>query len=280
MSTMLKKDYSKTKPVCKVTFTLPIEAAQGGSEVRILGDFNDWSWENGYKMKSGKAEFTSEVELTAGKEYQFRYLIDNHIWENDWNADNYLPTPFGVYNSVISLREVAAAAAAKAVATKPAATKAEAKPTAPKAEAKTAAKKAVAKVATPKAEAKPAVAKVAAPKAEAKPAVAKAAAPAAKAAPKAAAAKPAAAKAVVADDLTKIEGIGPKIAELLKAAGIVTFKDLTAAKAATVKSILDAAGKRFQMHDPSTWAEQSKLAANGEWEKLAKLQDALKGGKK
>lgn len=280
MSTMLKKDYSKTKPVCKVTFTLPIEAAQGGSEVRILGDFNDWSWENGYKMKSGKAEFTSEVELTAGKEYQFRYLIDNHIWENDWNADNYLPTPFGVYNSVISLREVAAAAAAKAVATKPAATKAEAKPTAPKAEAKTAAKKAVAKVATPKAEAKPAVAKVAAPKAEAKPAVAKAAAPAAKAAPKAAAAKPVAAKAVVADDLTKIEGIGPKIAELLKAAGIVTFKDLTAAKAATVKSILDAAGKRFQMHDPSTWAEQSKLAANGEWEKLAKLQDALKGGKK
>ncbi|MBK8564567.1 MAG: hypothetical protein IPN76_14840 [Saprospiraceae bacterium] len=276
----VEKDYSKTKPVCKVTFTLPIEAAQGGSEVRILGDFNDWSWENGYKMKSGKAEFTSEVELTAGKEYQFRYLIDNHIWENDWNADNYLPTPFGVYNSVISLREVAAAAAAKAVATKPAATKAEAKPTAPKAEAKTAAKKAVAKVATPKAEAKPAVAKVAAPKAEAKPAVAKAAAPAAKAAPKAAAAKPVAAKAVVADDLTKIEGIGPKIAELLKAAGIVTFKDLTAAKAATVKSILDAAGKRFQMHDPSTWAEQSKLAANGEWEKLAKLQDALKGGKK
>jgi len=264
MSTMLKKDYSKTKPVCKVTFTLPLEAAQGGKEVRILGDFNEWSWENGYKMKSGKSEFTTEVELTAGKEYQFRYLIDNHIWENDWNADNYLPTPFGVYNSVVSLREVAAIATAKAA--KAAATKAADKP---------AAEKAVAL----KAEAKPAAKKVAvkavAPKADAKPAVAKTAP-----APKAAAAKPAAAKAAVADDLTKIEGIGPKIAELLKAAGIVTFKDLAAAKAATVKSILDAAGKRFQMHDPSTWAEQSKLAANGEWEKLAKLQDALKGGKK
>jgi predicted flap endonuclease-1-like 5' DNA nuclease len=285
MSTMLKKDYSKTKPVCKVTFTLPAEAAQGGSEVRILGDFNDWSWENGYKMKSGKAEFTTEVELAAGKEYQFRYLIDNHIWENDWNADNYLPTPFGVYNSVLSLREVAAAATAKAAATKAEAKPADAKVAAPKAAVKTATKKVAEQAAAPKAEAKPAVAKTAAPKAEVKAATKKvaekAAAPVAKAAPKAAAAKPAAAKAaVVADDLTKIEGVGPKIAELLKAAGIVTFKDLSTAKAATVKSILDAAGKRFQMHDPSTWAEQSKLAANGEWEKLAKLQDALKGGKK
>jgi predicted flap endonuclease-1-like 5' DNA nuclease len=270
---MLKKDYSKTKPVCKVTFTLPLEAAQGGKEVRILGDFNEWSWEKGYKMKPGKNDFTTEVELVSGSEYQFRYLIDNHIWENDWNADNYLPNPFGVYNSVLSLREVAAAATAKAAAAKAApapkaaAVKAEAKPAAPKAAV---AAKPAAKAAAPKAAAKPAV-KAAAPKAAAKPVV-KAAAPKA--------AKPAAAKVAVADDLTKIEGVGPKIAELLKAAGIVTFKDLAAAKAATVKSILDAAGKRFQMHDPATWADQSKLAANGEWEKLAKLQDALKGGKK
>ena len=270
MSTMLKKDYSKTKPVCKVTFTLPLEAAQGGKEVRILGDFNEWSWEKGYRMKSGKNEFTTEVELNAGSEYQFRYLIDNHIWENDWNADNYLPTPFGVYNSVVSLREVAAVATAKAAAEKAAAPKAAAKIAAPKAEAKPAAPKAVAE--------KP-VAKAAAPKAAvAKPAAPKAAA--AKPATKAAAAKPAAAKTAVADDLTKIEGVGPKIAELLKAAGIVTFKDLAAAKAATVKSILDTAGKRFQMHDPSTWAEQSKFAANGEWDKLTKFQDVLKGGKK
>ncbi len=271
---MLKKDYSKTKPVCKVTFTLPLEAAQGGKEVRILGDFNEWSWEKGYKMKSGKNDFTTEVELASGSEYQFRYLIDNHIWENDWNADNYLPNPFGVYNSVLSLREVAAVATAKAAAAKAApapkatAIKAEAKPAAPKAAAKPAVK-----VAAPKAEAKPVVTKTAP-----KPAV-KTTAPKATVAPKAAV-KPAAAKAAVADDLTKIEGVGPKIADLLNAASIVTFKDLAAAKVATVKSILDAAGKRFQMHDPATWADQSKLAANGEWEKLAKLQDALKGGKK
>ena len=190
MSTMLKKDFSKTKPVCKVTFTLPLEAAQGGKEVRILGDFNEWSWEKGYKMKAQKAEFTSEIELAANKVYQFRYLIDNHIWENDWNADSYEISPFGGYNSVISLREVAATAAAKAAA-KPVATTAPkaaaVKAAAPKAEVKHAAPKAavmpVVKAAAPKPAVKPAVVKAAAPKAvAAKPAVPKAAAkPAAKA---------------------------------------------------------------------------------------------------
>lgn len=165
MSTMLKKDYSKTKPVCKVTFTLPAEAVQGGQEVRILGDFNDWSWEKGYKMKAQKAEFTTEVELAAGKEYQFRYLIDNHIWENDWNADNYIATPFGGYNSVISLKEVAIVATAKAAAAKTATKAVEAKVEAPKAPAKAAAPK---PAAAPKAAAKAATA----PKAEAVPAVA------------------------------------------------------------------------------------------------------------
>ncbi len=183
---MLKKDFSKTKPVCKVTFTLPLEAAKGGKEVRILGDFNEWSWEKGYKMKAQDAAFTTEVELPAGKEYQFRYLIDNHIWENDWNADNYEVTPFGDYNSVISLREVAAAAATKAAATKAEATPV-AKVAAPKAAvvAKPAAPKAVVTKAAPapKAAAKTAAPKAAAaPKAEAKPAAPKAAAkPAAKA---------------------------------------------------------------------------------------------------
>lgn len=234
---MLKKSYSKTKPVCKVTFTLPAEAVQGGKEVRILGDFNEWSWENGYKMKAGKAEFATEVELPAGKEYQFRYLIDNHIWENDWNADNYVAAPFGVYNSVVSLVETATNG--NGVAKKATAEKAPAK------------KATTAKAATDKA------------------------APAAKSE-----AKPAAKKTTAADNLTKIEGIGPKIAELLKAAGIVSFADLSNAKVATLKGILDAAGKRYQMHDPSTWAQQAALAAKGEWAKLEKLQGELKGGKR
>ena len=82
------------------------------------------------------------------------------------------------------------------------------------------------------------------------------------------------------DNLQKIEGIGPKIAELLTKAGIKTFVDLSVAKKTTLKSILEAAGSRYKMHDPSTWAKQAKLAAKGEWTKLATLQDELNGGRK
>ena len=80
------------------------------------------------------------------------------------------------------------------------------------------------------------------------------------------------------EDLTKIEGVGPKIAGLLTKAGIKTFADLAKAKITDLKKILAAAGPRYQMHNPSTWTKQAKLAAKGEWTKLDKLQDELKGG--
>lgn len=83
----------------------------------------------------------------------------------------------------------------------------------------------------------------------------------------------------VKDDLTLIEGIGPKIAELLNAAGIVTFADLAKAKPAAIKTTLEAAGKRYQMHDPATWPKQATLARDGKMAELKKLQAELKGGK-
>lgn len=86
-------------------------------------------------------------------------------------------------------------------------------------------------------------------------------------------------KSVAKDDLTKIEGIGPKIEELLNKAGIKSFADLSASKKASLKEILDAAGSRFAVHDPSTWAKQANLAANEKWDQLKKLQAELKGGK-
>lgn len=219
---MLKKSFSKTKPVCKVTFTLPVEAVKGGKDVRILGDFNQWSWEKGAQMAAGKTEFSAAVELETGKDYQFRYLIDNHIWENDWQADRYEPAQPGSYNSVVALKTPTATSESPAP--------------------------------------KPAV-KSAAPKTAAKPA------------------EPIVKKAA-ADNLTLVEGIGPKIAELLANAGIVTFADLAKAKVDTLKRVLDAAGSRYKMHDPSTWTEQAALAVKGEWSKLEKLQKQLKGGKK
>jgi small subunit ribosomal protein S1 len=82
-----------------------------------------------------------------------------------------------------------------------------------------------------------------------------------------------------ADDLKKIEGIGPKIEELLHNAGIITFADLAKAEPSAIKEILNAAGSRYQMHDPSSWPMQSEMAANGEWDKLKDWQDNAKGGK-
>ena len=245
---MLKKQYLKTKPVCKVTFSLPAHAAEGAKEVKLLGDFNNWSPSTAPKMKASKTEYKAVLELETGREYQFRYLIDEAYWENDHQADNYVPSPYGgIDNSVVVLEGQAAVAPAKTATKAPAAKKA-----AP------ATKKAPAKK-------KAAPVKVAAKKA----------APAAKKAT-----KKVAVKKTVADDLKKIEGIGPKIATLLNEAGIKTYKDLATAKKAAVQEVLATAGSRYKMHDPTTWMEQAKLAEAGNWDKLEKLQKELKGGKK
>jgi large subunit ribosomal protein L21 len=81
------------------------------------------------------------------------------------------------------------------------------------------------------------------------------------------------------DDLTIVEGIGPKAAEALVAAGIDTFAKLAAASAEEVKAILDASTSKVQHLDPTTWAQQAQLAADGKMDELKKLQDELNGGK-
>jgi len=81
-----------------------------------------------------------------------------------------------------------------------------------------------------------------------------------------------------ADDLTLIEGIGPKVVKVLKKAGIASFDDLAHAKAADVQAALDAA--KLQMMNPEGWIDQAKLAAKGDWDAFEKLKGKLKGGKK
>ena len=81
------------------------------------------------------------------------------------------------------------------------------------------------------------------------------------------------------DDLVIIEGIGPKAAEALVEAGIDTFAKLAAASAEEVKAILDASTSKVQHLDPTTWAQQAQLAADGKMDELKKLQDELNGGK-
>jgi hypothetical protein len=81
-----------------------------------------------------------------------------------------------------------------------------------------------------------------------------------------------------ADNLVKIEGIGPKVAKILNGAGILTFADLAQAKSADVQKILNAAG--LQMMNPEGWIDQAKLAAKGDWAAFEKMQGELKGGRK
>jgi predicted flap endonuclease-1-like 5' DNA nuclease len=78
------------------------------------------------------------------------------------------------------------------------------------------------------------------------------------------------------DDLTVIEGIGPKISSIFQAAGITTFAQLAETSVERLQAILDEADIR--LGDPATWPEQAGLAAAGEWEKLEALQEELQGG--
>jgi ribosomal protein L27 len=84
---------------------------------------------------------------------------------------------------------------------------------------------------------------------------------------------------VKVDDLKIIEGIGPKIEILLKEGGINTWAELSTASVDRMKEILDAAGPRYQIHNPSTWAAQAKFAVDGNWEELKEYQDLLIGGR-
>jgi predicted flap endonuclease-1-like 5' DNA nuclease len=81
------------------------------------------------------------------------------------------------------------------------------------------------------------------------------------------------------DDLTVIEGIGPKISGLLKAAGILTFAQLATTDLSQLKQILDEA-RLTVLADPTTWPEQAGLAAEGKWNALQQLQDQLKRGRR
>lgn len=98
------------------------------------------------------------------------------------------------------------------------------------------------------------------------------------AAKKPAAKKAAPKKASGADDLTKIEGVGPKAAEALVAAGLASFADVAKSTEAKIQKILDESEGRFGMMKPATWPKQAKLAADGKWDELKKWQDEMDGG--
>jgi 1,4-alpha-glucan branching enzyme len=87
----MKKRFLKTKPVCKVTFELPSEAARGARKVALVGDFNGWDSDRAPMKRRKDGSYSITLDLPANREYQFKYLINGDCWENDWQADKYLP---------------------------------------------------------------------------------------------------------------------------------------------------------------------------------------------
>ena len=81
------------------------------------------------------------------------------------------------------------------------------------------------------------------------------------------------------DDLTRIEGIGPKIQNLLQEAGFRTYASLSRASNKRLNKVLEDAGSRFKSRDPESWPRQASLAAKGEWDQLDELQDELSAGR-
>jgi predicted flap endonuclease-1-like 5' DNA nuclease len=81
------------------------------------------------------------------------------------------------------------------------------------------------------------------------------------------------------DDLTVVEGIGPKIQNLCHGIGIRTWFDLSTTEVSLLRTMLADAGSRFHSQDPSTWPEQAALLAAGRWADFRALADELSGGR-
>jgi predicted flap endonuclease-1-like 5' DNA nuclease len=81
------------------------------------------------------------------------------------------------------------------------------------------------------------------------------------------------------DDLTVVEGIGPKIAGLCHGIGITTWSELSQTEVSLLRTMLTDAGQRFKAHDPTMWPQQAALLAAGEWAAFKALTDSLDGGR-
>jgi len=99
---MIKKQFLKSRPVCKATFSVPATAISG-KKVGVVGEFNNWDTDAPIKMTKKKdGNYSATVELPVGKQVEFRYLVDGQEWLNDSEADSYVTTPFGTENCVVS----------------------------------------------------------------------------------------------------------------------------------------------------------------------------------
>jgi 1,4-alpha-glucan branching enzyme len=96
---MTKSQIKAKRGTCKVTFELPRDVL--ADSAAVLGDFNNWDGRATPMKRKRDGTFSASVNLEAGREYRFRYLLDSTRWENDWDADAYVPNVFGTEDSVV-----------------------------------------------------------------------------------------------------------------------------------------------------------------------------------
>jgi 1,4-alpha-glucan branching enzyme len=96
----IKKQYLKSKPVCKVTFSVPAEEAKS---VAVVGSFNEWNTEATELKKLKNGTFKGTVDLASENSYEFRYVVDG-AYINDEQADSYAWNDYAAAeNGVINL---------------------------------------------------------------------------------------------------------------------------------------------------------------------------------
>lgn len=95
---MLIKRFFKTKNETEVTFEFSSDA---NDSVELVADFNDWQ-PKAMKYSKKHGSFRTKVRLAKNMDFQFRYLVNHHMWQNDHNADKYLLNSFGTDNSIVS----------------------------------------------------------------------------------------------------------------------------------------------------------------------------------
>ena len=92
----INKEYLNERKICKVTFTLPDYFEESFEHASVVGGFNNWDANLNKLEKNNKTGlYSTAIELEAGKQYIFRYLVDGKTWLNDHEADRFEPTPFG-----------------------------------------------------------------------------------------------------------------------------------------------------------------------------------------
>ncbi len=87
----------------EVTFVFPEEAADGAVSVHLCGEFNEWSETSTPMFQADDGTFRVTMLLEAGQHYRYRYLVDGERWENDWNADDYVPNEYSGEDSSVSV---------------------------------------------------------------------------------------------------------------------------------------------------------------------------------